>query len=251
MSTVPTSPASADPAGPDPSPDPAESRARSCSDADAARHERHMAVLEELTGIGMNIARSIECQAMEAATSPGNPLPGGPRDFAALFACIARAVRLDIALETKLAEEHRHRLERTESQRAADLAAAAEREAALETRRRTRQKAKVERIVKQGIESQTKDLQERYDLGSGLSERLREYERYDDFSRRPIGEIVARIFWDLGVRPDWRRWEREDWALEEARTRAQGSPYGRCRPPETEANPTEPADIETAGRGPP
>jgi hypothetical protein len=80
---------------------------------------------------------------------------------------------------------------------------------------------------------------------------LREYERYDDYGRRPIGEIVARIFWDLGLRPDWRRWEREDWALDEARTRTQGSPCGRCRPPETEAYPTEPPDIETAGRGPP
>jgi len=56
---------------------------------------------------------------------------------------------------------------------------------------------------------------------------------------------------DLGIRPDWQRWEREDWALEEARTRVQSSPYGRCWPPETEADPAEPADIETAGRDPP
>jgi hypothetical protein len=251
MSTLHTNPASADPAAHDPSPGRAEGCSRSGDDEAGVRHERHMAVLAELTAIGMNIARAIECQAVDAATSAEGPPPGGPRDFAALFACISRAVRLTVALEAKLAEDYGQRLQRTEAQRAADLAAAAKREAASEAQRRMRKKAKVERILKQGIESQTKDLQERYNLGTGLSERLREYERYDELGNRPIGEILARIFRDLGIRPDWQRWEREEWALEEARTRVQSSPYGRCWPPETEATETEPPDIETSGRGPP
>jgi hypothetical protein len=254
MSTVHASPASADSAAPDPSPGRAESRARSGDDEAGVRHERHMAVLEELTAIGMTIARAIERQAVEAAKPAVDgwvapPEPG--RDFTRLFACISRAVRLTVAFEVRLAEERRKFLESTESERAAARAEAARREAATETRRRALKKAKVERIAKQGIESRTKDLQERYDLGNGLSERLREYERYDELGDRPIGEILARIFMDLGIRPDWQRWEREDWALEEARTRVQSSPYGRCWPPLTEADPTEPPDIETAGRDPP
>jgi hypothetical protein len=254
MSTVHASPASADPAIADPSPDRAEGRAGSGGDQAVARHERHGQMLQELAEIGMNIARAIERQAMEAAKPAADGRvapPEGSRDFAALFACISRAVRLTVALEDRLAEERRRRLERTESQRAADLAEAARREAAIRTERRSRKKAKVERIVKQGIESETKDLQERYNLGNGLSERLREYERYDELGNRPIGEIVARIFWDLGVRPDWRRWEKEEWALDEARTRAQGSPYGRCWPAENDTDETEPPDIETTGRDPP
>jgi hypothetical protein len=246
MSTVHASPASADPAAPDPSPDRAEERARCTDEADAACHERHAQVLRDLTAIGMNIARAIERQAMEAAKPAVDGWvapPEGPRDFAALFACISRAVRLTVALEAKLAQEHRQRMERTEAQRAADLAAAARREAASRTERRALKKSKVERIAKQGIESLTKDLQERYDLGNGLSERLREYERYDELGNRPIGEILARIFMDLGIRPDWQRWEREEWALEEARTRVQTSPYGRCWPAETEADEAEPPDI--------
>jgi hypothetical protein len=160
-------------------------------------------------------------------------------------------LHLTVAFEARLAEERRQWLRSTESERAAARAEAARCRAANETRRRVLKKGKVERIAKQGIEGATKDLQERWDLGNGLSERLREYERHDELGNRPIGEILARIFRDLGIRPDWQRWEREDWALEEARTRAQTSPYGRCWPPETEADATEPADIETVGRGPP
>jgi hypothetical protein len=254
MSPVHTRPAPADPAAPDPSPDRVEGCAHSGDDEAGARHEWHLAVLRELTAIGMDIARAVGRQAAQAAKPAVDGRvapPEGARDFTALFACISRAVRLTVALDARLAEERRQWLQRTEARRAADLAAAARREAAILGERRNRKKAKVERIAKQGIESQTKDLQERYDLGNGLSERLREYERYDELGNRPIGEIVARIFMDLGVRPDWRRWEREDWALEEARTRAQGSPYGRCWPPETEADEAEPPDIEAAGRGPP
>jgi hypothetical protein len=254
MSTVHTSPAAADPASHDPSPDRAEGFARSEDDEAGLRHERHLAILQELTAIGMDIARAVRCQAMEAAKPAVDGWvapPEGPRDFTALFACISRAVRLTVAFEAKLAEERRQWLRSSETERAAARAEAARCRAANETRRRALKKAKVERIAKQGIESRTKDLQERYDLGRGLSERLREYERYDELGNRPIGEILARIFMDLGIRPDWQRWEREDWALEEARTRVQSSPYGRCWPPETEADPAEPADIETAGRDPP
>jgi hypothetical protein len=251
MSTLHASPASADPAPPDPSPDRAESRFRAGDDEAGARHERHGQILQELTAIGMDIARAIRCEAVEAAQPAVDPPPAAPRDFAALFACISRAVRLTVALEARLAEEHRQLLERTGSRDAAALAEEARREAANRAERRSRKKAKIERIAKQGIEAETKDLQERWDLGRELSERLRDYERYDELGNRPIGEIVARIFMDLGVRPDWRRWEREDWAIEEARTRAQGSPYGRCWPPETEADETEPPDIRRTGRGPP
>jgi hypothetical protein len=254
MSTIHASPASADPATADPSPDRAKGRACSGDDEAGAHHERHGQMLRELAEIGMNIARAIERQAVEAAKPAVDGWVAPPerdRDFAALFACISRAVRLTVALDARLAEERRQWLERTESQRAAARAEAARREAANETRRRALKKSKVERIAKEGIESLTKDLQERYDLGSGLSERLREYERYDELGNRPIGEILARIFMDLGIRPDWQRWEREEWALEEARTRVQSSPYGRCWPPETEADEAEPPDIETAGRDPP
>jgi hypothetical protein len=208
MSTVHATSTSADPAAHDPSPDRAEGRARSGDDEAGANHERHARVLRELTEIGMTIARTIERQAIEAAKPAADGWvapPGGPRDFAALFACISRAVRLTVALEARLAEEYRRWRERTESERAADLAEAARREAAILTQRRTRKRAKVERIVKQAIEDETKDLQERYDLGRGLSERLRDYERYDELGNRPIGEILARIFMDLGIRPDWQR----------------------------------------------
>ncbi len=71
-----------------------------------------------------------------------------------------------------------------------------------------------------------------------------------DCSRRPIGAVIALICKDLGATPDWERWAGEDWALEEARTRAPGSPYADWNDPPDE---DDDADDELAleGAGPP
>ena len=42
----------------------------------------------------------------------------------------------------------------------------------------------------------------------------------------PTGRMAARILRQLGVRPDWSRRKDEDWAVEEAQTQAEGSPFG-------------------------
>jgi hypothetical protein len=53
-----------------------------------------------------------------------------------------------------------------------------------------------------------------------MHERLKDFDDYADFGNRSFGEIIARICRDLGIEPDWEKWQNEGWALEEARTLA-------------------------------
>jgi hypothetical protein len=66
---------------------------------------------------------------------------------------------------------------------------------------------------------------------------------------RTTGEIIARFCRELGLDPDWTRWENEDWAVAEAGR--PGSPFyasgGHRRIPEPEPPPQSSGN----GRDPP
>ena len=47
-----------------------------------------------------------------------------------------------------------------------------------------------------------------------LDERLDDGDYDDALADAPIAELVARICDDLGVTPDWRIWDDQDWAIE-------------------------------------
>jgi hypothetical protein len=68
------------------------------ADPAADRAERHGRVLQELTELGMNLARAVSAEATVADPAKANEL-------ALAFSRIARAVRQTLALEAKLAEE--------------------------------------------------------------------------------------------------------------------------------------------------
>jgi hypothetical protein len=66
-----------------------------------------------------------------------------------------------------------------------------------------------------------------------LSERLKDFDDYADLGNRSIGEIIARICRDLGLKPDWWRWVDAAWAKQEMAEKPPGSPYADwppCRP---------------------
>ncbi|HWK43106.1 MAG TPA: hypothetical protein VNT30_00190, partial [Stellaceae bacterium] len=90
--------------------------------------------------------------------------------------------------------------------------------------RRHRRKAQVGRIVKQAINAELTGIKA-YQRERELRERLEDEDVETDIGSHPIGEIIARICWDLGLDPNWRRWAEDHWAVEEARTKAPGSPY--------------------------
>ena len=46
-----------------------------------------------------------------------------------------------------------------------------------------------------------------------------------DYELRPVGAVIVRLAEDFGLTVDWSLWVDEDWAVEEAQTNAEGSPY--------------------------
>ena len=137
--------------------------------------ERQLEALNELVGIGLNIARAIERQV----SGPG-PQSIADLDAAALaYARVARAVRQTVMLQSKLQAERN-----AAAAKAGDL------------------RARVARIVRRAIEDAHDDAEQVERLAAEAAERL-EQERYGDLLTRPIGEIVAAICKDLGLEPDW------------------------------------------------
>src|SRR6185437_7233157 len=147
-------------------------------------------------------------------------------ELALTFSRVARAVRQTVALEARLAEDRRTR--------------PAERSAlSVATRwRSTRRKRQVEEIVGDIIEAEPHLELETDRLLADLDERLHDGDEEADFADRPIGELVARICRDLGIDPDWSRFEAEDWAIEEARAQTPGSPF--ADPPDAPPDPPRP-----------
>ena len=170
-----------------------------------------MRVLEELAEIGMQLARAVRDEALEAPTERA-------AELALTFSRVARAVRQTVALEARLARDAE-----TQAQDAADRR---ERRAAGErfdlVRRR---KAQVRDVVERAIESDAADS-DREHLLDDLYERL-EDDLYDaDFAEQPVGELIARICKDLGVAVDPGLWADEAWGLPPPRPSAHPAKAG-------------------------
>jgi hypothetical protein len=171
------------------------------------RTEQRLAMLRELSEIGMRLARGVERQAETPETASG--------DLGLAFSRIARAVRQTLALEARLKGEREARVQEERAMRDQQLARA--------TRSSIGRRSKlVRRAVGQAIEADAgeHDFEQLFD---DLDERLADRED-DDFLDRPVSELVARICKDLGVTVDWSLWKDEDWALAESAARAKPPP---------------------------
>jgi hypothetical protein len=156
------------------------------------RAERHLAVLRELAGIGMDLARKVQRQADQSDTVPA--------ELVLTFSRIARAVRQTVALEARLADDRLTRRRKVEAdERAERYARGRARKAAV--------KDIVERVIDAGDGHDTERLLD------DLDERLDDPSDDADFAERPLGELVAAICRDLGVTLDWSLFEAEDWAI--------------------------------------
>ena len=174
-------------------------------DAALARNERCLQVLQELTEIGMEIARALKAEALARVDAEPAAAPVfGKADLGLVFSRIAKAVRQTVALEMRIAEglqigraeeqrrqanvrqlELQHRQEDVREYVAEAVAADAERRGSSDN--------EVERLLA--------DLDER--LEDGL---------YDDrLADAPFPELIERICADLGVLVDWRLWKDHDW----------------------------------------
>ena len=174
-----------------------------------SRAERHLRLLRELAEIGMDIARAVRAEAV--ADAGGEPAPSrfGRAEPGLVFSRIARAVRQTLALEARFAQEveqaraeHERRRANVEhlifQHRQEDIREFVAKAIEAEAEQRDTPESDVERLLD--------DLDERLEDG-----------RYDDALAdpdAPIAELVARICDDLGVTPDWRIWDDQDWAIE-------------------------------------
>ena len=232
----------------------------------AERVARQGAMLREMAEITLRIARA-EAKVALARTAlamneadVGVAPAGGPRivhpvtggaDPGLGISRISRSLRLTLAMETRLWDEFE----------AGPKAAAAERkpEPSPEQERRTDLGIRgvincgtIVPIVEQAIEAEQdpkgdgSDTERRYDH---LYERLEDEAEIVRFGTLPIGESIARLCAELGLKPDWDLWRDEDWAIEEAEARTPGSPYGRAWPTLDGADDAarEEAELATAG----
>jgi len=215
---------------------PSSERMEGCapSSESSERTERHLRMLQRLAEIGMELAEAVGRQALEqakAASEPAEtPRQPGP-DLGLVFTRLSRSVRQTVALEARIAEEPLT----PRAVSAAALDKQAERVALAETDRRHRRKAQVGRIVKQAINAELTGIKA-YQRERELRERLEDEDVETDIGDHPIGEIIARICWDLGLDPNWRRWAEDHWAVQEARTKAPGSPYAEWGDEEDETD---------------
>jgi hypothetical protein len=196
-------------------------------------------MLRELAELGMDMARDVRDRAV--AEPKPEPVPEEPAtaddeadepakndgktdSLARAFARLSRSVRMTLALHTKLLEDYR----KSDEERAAERT---RRAAAARAAHRANQMDKVKRVAEATIDAETgEDWNEREDLHDALSERLKDFDDYADLGNRSIGEIIARICRDLGLKPDWRRWVDAAWAKQEMAEKPPGSPYADWPP---------------------
>jgi hypothetical protein len=170
--------------------------------------ERRMRMLDRLAEAGLQIALAVETRVKDA--EPGQPL--SELNAAAMaYGRAARAVRLAILLQEQLSQGAVDPLQ------TARLAEAAQRKQQVDRTVRIVGRVAKDHCRKQGFQ-----------LGAYVHEareRLDNDDIYGLVATRPVGELVAMICQDLGLRPNWDHLAAEAWARAEIESGAQGSPF--------------------------
>ena len=248
---------SAEPAPPDPSPDHAASCARCAADPVT---DKLLARLDLMAEAGMDLVEDLRVRTLaRTAAMIAHPEiePTEPeRDVGLMFDRLSRAIRLTTMMQVSLATERRNR-EQLDKAAAAPAAPAEEtkRAATAEHAQKIRKKAHAKRILDEEIiEHEERDPRDAADLRETLETRFERNDEFADILHLPLGEIVARISWLLGLDPDWNDWKFELWAPDAARTKRPDTLQSQDRITDPKpAAPAEapPSDIAVKGTGPP
>ena len=246
-------------------------------DAVAARAARRRWAVDALIEVGVALGRRLRAEVEASDEAAKDAEAGdvtvaarpdvrlGGRDPALAYSRIFRAVRLGVALGERMDDPDWEPAARGGKDRAAgapgdDLTGD---DAADEDRVRREAGisghilgATIQDVVESLIETEVEadgDEARGDRLWDALRERLEDGEEQEAIGGRSIGESIALICKDLGLKPDWNDWRYEDWAKEEALEDTLGSPFGRPRRVERVAEPEalEPVDGEANVRGPP
>lgn len=189
-------------------------------DPSVARAERRLRLLEELSEIGMELARGLKPRADVGDAVAGE---ASGKDPAAIFAPLSRAIRLTLALEARTDQALRDLKAGVECARREARAKAVEHDG--EAR-----EAQVRALVLEVAERECENYDAFEDLEEALEERLDLDEAYAGCRVRPLRQTVERLCQDLGLSPDWSRWAGEGWLEEETPTRARFSPFNQPSP---------------------
>jgi len=184
--------------------------------------ERHRRMLARLLEISMTLAESVEQEALARRTSDE---VSPPVDLALKLSRVSRCMRLTMALEMKTCEALRLRragfaVECEERRKAkADRA-----RHAVDAREIMREQTMFD-VMHDAIRAENPDREDREAVEAEMYSLLNEDEDYEDILDGSIGEAVVRLCKALNLTPDWSQWADQDWAIEEAETGAEGSPY--------------------------
>jgi hypothetical protein len=198
--------------------------------ADARRErlrERQLQMLDRLAEVGLQIAEAIGANVAQTVQDAPDDAAAERRtarlSAAALaYGRAARAVRMTLALQSKLADagggdDASGPIEISWMPDPAQAKAA--------------QVKRVQRIVRRvADDGEPLDAEALERLAAETAERLQDEDLYGDLLRTPVGEVVARICRDLGLDPDWASLAQEPWAQDEIRTRAPASPFAPWMP---------------------
>ena len=147
-------------------------------------------------------------------------------DFGQAFDRISRSIRQNIILATRIEEGRLTRLTALASERAQARVRDAERAVVAAKAQARARRERVEQLIIEPIERLEDDPRRRGRLHGRISDALRLEPRYHK-PDQSVGALLAQLCKDFGLTPDWSAWADQDWAVEEARTNAPGSPYAR------------------------
>jgi hypothetical protein len=182
--------------------------------------DRQLEALGRLADMGMAIAAAIARRATAEEPEAEAALCQAPLDFAR----VSRAVRMTIALQSRLIAEFKGGSRRAGVADNDDCPnEVVWREDIVD--HDEVQKRQVRGIVERLAKGASLENEAAERLVREAGERLKDDDIYHDLSRRPLGEIVALICKDLGLEPDWDRLAGEYWAEAEIRKPPPGSPY--------------------------
>ncbi|HEY5071953.1 MAG TPA: hypothetical protein VII63_07980 [Caulobacteraceae bacterium] len=189
-------------------------------DPSVLRAERRLRLLEELADIGMDLARGLRpCALPESAgaQSGASEVPATPapvrdtrRDPADAFGPLSRAIRLTLALEARTDAELRDLKAGVFKARADERAKSAERAAEARQERTNR----VFDLISEVAEAQIEDDETFEEVCNEVEERLSEHEAELGAPEWPLRETVEGLCKAFGLRPDWSRWNGEDWGVD-------------------------------------
>ena len=189
---------------------PTPAASRTASDDARLLIAEQLQMLKRVAQVGLEVSLEIERQARGDVAEGARPAAVG--DIALAFARTARAMRLTVMLQSRLAKDLAG-LDEAGAKASAEAGVRAdEARAGLEQAR----KGSVERIVGRVAEAAGEDEDKVESLVLEASERLDDDDIYGDVLARPVSEVVADICQDLGLAPDWPRLAAEAWAQAES-----------------------------------